>query len=161
MALSEADLATMAQQGAGPTSRDTYATVKLALEANGTGYSDRRYEVFLQGSYGNDTNIYRESDVDVVIRLDSIFTYDLSALPVDQSAAFSASHGASPCTHVHFRGHVVAALKARFGDQAHPGTKAVVVEPFHNRRSRHHFPPDGASSRYRPPLSNSLTGLSP
>jgi trimeric autotransporter adhesin len=27
--------------------------------------------------------------------------------------------------------------------------------------SRHHYPPDGASSRYKPPLSNSLTGFSP
>lgn len=134
MALSEADLTTMAQQGAGPTSRDTYATVQLALEANGSGYSDKRFKVFPQGSYGNDTNIYRESDVDVVIRLDSIFTYDLSALPADQSAAFSTSHGASSYTHVHFREHVVAALKTRFGDQAHPGTKAVRIEPFHNRR---------------------------
>ena len=64
----------MAQIGAQVTSKETYATVKLALESTYAGYADKKYNVFLQGSYGNDTNIYKESDVDVVIRLDSIFT---------------------------------------------------------------------------------------
>jgi hypothetical protein len=36
--------------------------------------------LFLQGSYGNDTNIYAESDVDVVMRTDSIYYSDTSAL---------------------------------------------------------------------------------
>lgn len=31
------------------------------------------FKVFLQGSYGNDTNIYAESDVDIAIRLDNCF----------------------------------------------------------------------------------------
>ena len=33
-------------------------------------YADKNLKVFLQGSYGNDMNIYAESDVDIVIRLD-------------------------------------------------------------------------------------------
>ena len=65
-------------QGAAIGSRDTYATVQRALEAAGTGYSGSNYKVFLQGSYGNDTNIWAESDVEVVIRLDSIYYYDTS-----------------------------------------------------------------------------------
>lgn len=134
MAISEADLTTMAQIGAQTTSKDTYATVKLALEADGTGYSDKNYKVFLQGSYGNDTNIFRESDVDVVIRLDSIFTYDLSALPEAQRIAFASTHSASQYTHVHFHNDVLQALRSRFGDHVHAGNKAVMIEPHHNRR---------------------------
>lgn len=134
MAIPEADLKTMAAIGAQVTSKETYATVKLALEAEGTGYASKIYNVFLQGSYGNDTNIYKESDVDVVIRLDSIFTYDLSSLPADQKQAFSAVHGAAPYTHTHFREDVLKALSARFEEHVKPGTKAIVIEPFHNRR---------------------------
>lgn len=134
MAIPEADLTTMAAIGAQVTSKETYGTVKLALEANDTGYASKNYNVFLQGSYGNDTNIYKESDVDIVICLDSIFTYDLSNLPPQQHLAFTAVHGAAPYTHAHFREDVLAALYARFGAYVKPGTKAVMIEPLHNRR---------------------------
>jgi hypothetical protein len=65
--------------------------VSDVAERPNRGYSPhagKSYEVFLQGSYANDTNTYAESDVDTVIRLDAIFGYDLSALPLDQQAAF-------------------------------------------------------------------------
>ena len=44
-------------------------------------YTDRNFQVFLQGSYGNDTNVLAESDVDVVIRYDGAFFHDVTALP--------------------------------------------------------------------------------
>lgn len=134
MGIPEDQLSTWATIGAQKTSKDTYATVKLALDAEGTSYHTKSYTVFLQGSYGNDTNIYAESDVDIVIRLDSIFTYDLSALPAEQKQAFQAVHGASEYTHNHFREAVLTALYGRFGDYVNPGTKAVMIEPAHNRR---------------------------
>lgn len=124
----------MAQIGAQVTSKETYATVKLALESAGAGYADKNYNVFLQGSYGNDTNIYKESDVDVVIRLDSIFTYDINNLPPDQKIAFQAAHPAATYTHTYFRDHVLEILYNRFGDAVVPGTKAVKINPLHNRR---------------------------
>lgn len=134
MAIPEADLTVMAAIGAQTTSKDTYATVKLALDANGTGYATKGYKVFLQGSYGNDTNIRKESDVDVVIRLDSIFTYDLSSLSPEQNQAFATAHGPATYTHIHFREDVLVALYDRFGAHINPGTKAIMIEPFHNRR---------------------------
>ena len=124
----------MAQIGAQVTSKETYATVKLALESADAGYADKNYNVFLQGSYGNDTNIYKESDVDVVIRLDSIFTYDIKNLQPDQKIAFQAAHPAATYTHTHFRDHVLEVLYNRFGDAVVPGTKAVKINPLHNRR---------------------------
>jgi hypothetical protein len=99
VAISEIDLTTMAQIGAQVTSKDTYATAKLALENADAGYADKDFKVFLQGSYGNDTNIIRESDVDVVIRLDSIFTYDINSLPIEQQNAFKDTHPAATYTH--------------------------------------------------------------
>jgi hypothetical protein len=79
MAIPESQLEDWSHQGSITQSKATYGTVKRSLEAPDTHYAGgNSFEVFLQGSYGNDTNIYAESDVDVVIRLDSVYYYDVS-----------------------------------------------------------------------------------
>ena len=55
-------------------------------------FDDRNFKVFLQGSYGNDTNIFAESDVDVVIRFDGAFYHDADKLPADQQASFNSTY---------------------------------------------------------------------
>jgi Nucleotidyltransferase domain len=77
MAIREAQLKTRSGQGSITQSKDTYATIKKALEASNTLYADKKYEIFLQGSYGNDTNVYADSDVDIVIKLNSCFSATL------------------------------------------------------------------------------------
>jgi hypothetical protein len=134
MPIPESDLVVMANIGAQVTSKETYATVKTALESADAGYAGKSKEVFLQGSYGNDTNIWRESDVDVVIRLDAIFTYDINDLPPDQKAAFQAAHPSATYTRKHFRDHVLEILFKRFGEDVEPGAKAVQIKPRGNRR---------------------------
>ena len=81
MAISESQLETWSHQGSIQQSSSTYQTVRTALLDAKANYAGKNFEVFLQGSYGNDTNIYAESDVDTVIRLDSIMNSDVSALP--------------------------------------------------------------------------------
>lgn len=134
MSIPEADLSTMAAIGAQKTSKDTYATVKLALDSEDAGYHAKDYKIFLQGSYGNDTNIVKESDVDVVIRLDSIFTYDINPLTQPEKDAFKAKHPDAVYTHKNFREDVLEVLYKRFGEDVEPGTKAVMIKPLHNRR---------------------------
>lgn len=99
MAIPESQLETWSHQGSITQSRDTYATVKRALEAPTAAYASKDFKVFLQGSYCNDSNIYAESDVDVVIRLDSIFYYDPSALSPGELAAFNASLIPGSCSY--------------------------------------------------------------
>jgi len=67
MPIPESQLETWSKPGSVAQSRDTYATIKRALENTNATYASRNFEVFLQGSYGNDTNIFAESDVDVVM----------------------------------------------------------------------------------------------
>jgi hypothetical protein len=88
MAIPESQFDTWSHQGSVTQSRDTYRTVRNALSTANAVYASRAYEVFLQGSYGNDTNIYAESDVDTVIRLDEIYGYDVNELPPEQQAPF-------------------------------------------------------------------------
>ena len=63
MAIPESQLDTWSHQGSITQSSNTYATITGALEAAGTPYANKAYKVFLQGSYGNDTNIYAPDDV--------------------------------------------------------------------------------------------------
>src|ERR1043166_4458464 len=116
MTISESQLSTWAKQGAPAQSRDTYAAVKSALDDSGSPYYAKSFESFLQGSYANDTNVYRDSDVDVVIRLDSTFYHDANTMPSEQYAAFERGYpGSAQYELSHFKADVVSWLTSRFG----------------------------------------------
>src|SRR2546428_6035509 len=136
MPIPESQLETWSRQGSITQSSDTYATIKRALEAADTEYAGRDFKVFLQGSYGNDTNIYAESDVDVVIRLDSVYYHDASALRPDELAVFNANFIAATYTYAEFKAQVIAALAKSFGAGAvKADKKAIKIDAAGNRRS--------------------------
>ena len=136
MAIPESQLDTWSKQGAVAGSRDTYATVRAALE---DGTYQGTPNIFLQGSYGNDTNIYAESDVDVVIRTEEFFYYDLTFLSDAEKAAFHAAYPDRAPTsygYADFQSAVLAALRERFGSSpVTPGKRAVAIAAHGNRRS--------------------------
>jgi hypothetical protein len=136
VAIPETQLETWAKQGSVTQSRTTYDTIKNALESNNTGYAWKDFGVFLQGSYGNDTNIWSESDVDVIIRLNSTFQYDISSLPDAQKDAFNIAHaGNASYTYGTFKDDVAKHLKSRFGEDVQPGKKAIKVKANGSRRN--------------------------
>jgi hypothetical protein len=136
MGIPESQLDTWSHQGSVKQSSDTYATVKRSLEATDTKYAAKSFEVFLQGSYGNDTNIYAESDVDVVIRLDSIYHYDTSELTPQDLQAFQSTLVAGTYSYSDYKSDVIAALQKSFGqDDVKPGKKAVKIKANGNRRN--------------------------
>jgi hypothetical protein len=136
MAIPGEQLEVWSHQGSITQSSSTYGTIKRALEASDANYASMEFEVFLQGSYGNDTNIYAESDVDVVIRLDSIFYYDLKELTAGEAAAFQAAYSEDASySYKSFRGDVVAALVKSFGaPDVKPEKKAVKIKANGGRR---------------------------
>jgi len=135
MSIPLSQLNTWSGQGATVTSATTYATIKKALEDPNANYPDRKFDVFLQGSYGNDTNIWAESDVDVVIRYYGAFYDDIEERPADEQAAFLAAY---PVKYKYvwkdFKEHVTQTLRSNFGDSVKPGTKAITIEASGNRR---------------------------
>jgi hypothetical protein len=134
MAIPEAQLATWSHQGAIAGSSSTYTTIKDALEAATTPYSGKQYKVFLQGSYGNDTNIYAESDVDIVIRLSDCFESDRTKLSTTEEAAWRAAHSDATYTHVHFKRDVLKVLADAFPNDVTVGDKAIAIKANGNRR---------------------------
>jgi hypothetical protein len=104
------------------------------LRASDTPYSGKAYRVFLQGSYGNDTNIYSESDVDVVICLDECWGSDLSELSGPDKVAYESSHVTATYSHVDFKRDVLDVLTAQYDDDVEAGDKAIAIAANGNRR---------------------------
>ena len=134
MAIPESQLETWSHQGSITKSSSTYNTIKSVLEANTTPYASKNFEVFLQGSYSNDTNIYAESDVDIVIRLDDCFQSDLSKLTDAEKAAYKSAFRDATYTHIDFKRDVVSVLTEQYGTAVKAGDKAVAIDASGSRR---------------------------
>ena len=115
-------------------SASTYNHIKGTLEASDTPYADKEFSVFLQGSYGNDTNIYAESDVDVVIKLETTFQHDLSALTESEKAAFHNTYDGATYTYIDFNHDVQSVLTDAYGDGVKAGKKAIAIPAGNGRR---------------------------
>lgn len=134
MAIPEAQLETWSHQGAVTTSKNTYASIKGNLEAEGTSYADKRFEVFLQGSYGNDTNIRADSDVDIVMMLASIWQAHISELPEVQAEAYRQAYSDATYRLSDFKTVVVSQLQRAYGHaNILVGKKSVKIWPSSNR----------------------------
>ena len=134
MAIPESQLETWSHQGSITQSSETYNTIKNALEVDSSPYAGKNHKVFLQGSYGNDTNIYAESDVDIVIKLNDCFLHDLQKLPDTQKEAFQAAHSDATYTHVNFKNDVLTVLGDKYGDDINSGDKAISIAANGGRR---------------------------
>lgn len=134
MAIPESQLETWSHQGAVAGSCDTYNEIKKVLEASTVPYAQKDYKVFLQGSYGNDTNIYKESDVDIVIQLNQAFKSDISKLPSEQAVAWDKAYSQSDYGYYDFRKDVLKILTDKYGSDVNVGDKAIAIAPNGNRR---------------------------
>ena len=88
--------------------------------------SDIKYEVFLQGSYKNDTNLGGDSDVDVVVRLNQRLRPRVAELS-GQQLQEDAFHQGAYQRWKSFRDHALKAMRARFGSAANSGRKTLKV----------------------------------
>lgn len=133
MGIPESQLKTWANQGAVAMSAATYEAVQQALGKYAWG-SDVRYEVYLQGSYKNSTNIRGDSDVDVVVQLNSTFYYDESDLPEPDLSIWRGSVSKSTYEWSAFRDDVLKSLRDYFGSSSvKVGSKSIKVIGNANR----------------------------
>lgn len=135
MAIAEAQLETWAHQGAIQTSSDTYGDIRDALTSPLAAYAARRHEIFLQGSYANATNVWAESDVDVVIQLNEIWYSDITGLTPAEQAVWRMSLADSPYGYAEFRAQVLARLTRAFGAGVDGDGKAIFVTGDGRRRA--------------------------
>jgi hypothetical protein len=137
MSIPEAQLETWSKVGSQTQSKDTYATIRNALDDKNAPYTGS-IEIFLQGSYGNDTNVYgKDSDVDMVMVCDRAYFRDLSRLTALEWAAYDAAAGGAPSyPFATFKADVIQILKKKFGAYVDTSSKkAVKIKANGNRRS--------------------------
>lgn len=136
MGISENQLDIWSKQGAISGSSDTYNAVKSVLQAKDSYYTNKNFTVYLQGSYGNSTNIYSESDVDIIIQLKSIYKYDLDLLTPEQKIVFQQQiSGTIDYDLPDFKREVFANLITKYGNDAVMyGSKAFSVAANSSRR---------------------------
>lgn len=134
MPIPESQLETWSHQGSITQSSNTYNSIKKVLAASSTAYAGKSFNIFLQGSYGNDTNIYSESDVDIVIRLNDVFQSDLTELTEVEQAAYKSAFSDASYTYRDFKRDVLSALKSQYGTAVKAGDKAIAIEASGARR---------------------------
>jgi hypothetical protein len=138
VAIPASQLETWTHIGAGPQSATTYQSIKAVIESRDAPYATKQIDSFLQGSYGNDTNVYgADSDVDIVLRTKALFFYNIDALSVTEKALFKSVYPtASEYTLKTFRTDVSHWLYKKYeADLDLSGKKALRLRANGTRRS--------------------------
>jgi hypothetical protein len=116
MPIPESQLTTWARPGATSTAKNTHEAIRRALDdAEESRLREADYQVYLQGSYPNDTNTRGDSDVDVVAQLDSAFVSDTSRLTLHEQRDYKRAYADATYGWSEFRADVLAALRDYFG----------------------------------------------
>lgn len=176
MSIPNAQIDTWSNQGPITSSSAAYQSVKNALSHRDSPVaamiSSGTVKVDLQGSYAHDTNIYGDSDVDVIVRYDNTFHSNKHTLPADQYLLHEQHYSTASYDWEHLRRDVIAALTGYYGvalvDTS--GKKSLKVLPASGRlrldvvpatfyrRYAHFFGPNNHSREDGIAFKNTATG---
>jgi len=78
MSIPESQLEIWAHQGAVTTAKLTKDSIKSALDSYNCWPDNINYDLYLQGSYKNNTNIWGDMDVDIILQLNNSFCSNLN-----------------------------------------------------------------------------------
>ena len=123
MPIPESTLALWSHHRSAKASKQAHVSVRKALAAH-HGPSEVAYEVFLQGSYKSGTNLSRDSDVDLVVRLAHKLKPSVASLSGEKLQE-NASHQAAYRHWRSFRRHALRAMTDGYGDAATSGRKTI------------------------------------
>ncbi len=135
MAISESQLETWSQIGKAAQFTDTYNSIRENLLDASAPYPAGLFDVHLQGSYGNDTNVWGDSDVDIVLCHTGAFYYDLDNMAAPEKVALKASFsGEAVYRYENFKGDAQRYISGLYRDVDLSG-KAIFVPGNNGRRS--------------------------
>jgi len=134
MAIPVSQLEVWTNQPSSAMASSTYASICTALKSDKSRIKGRDVEIFLQGSYKNDTNIRGDSDIDVVVQLNNSFIHDISRLSATEQYLFNESMSDATYTWATFRADVLATLIAYYGvSNVLPDNKCIKIEKGNGR----------------------------
>nr|MDD3720805.1 nucleotidyltransferase [Candidatus Gracilibacteria bacterium] len=91
------------------------------------------YEVYLQGSYKNSTNIRYDSDVDIVVQVNSVFWSDKSELSPDEIDRYNKAYSNTSYGFLELKEEIYNVLKGYFGEDVAYKNKCIKVNGNTNR----------------------------
>jgi hypothetical protein len=127
MAIPESQLKTWAKRHQTQKAVNTHIVIRDVIR--NFDYS-RNYDFddYLQGSYSNYTNIWADTDVDIVIQLNSVFRRDTSNLTLEQQELYRRYYSAATYGLDEFKEEVINALNKKFGyERILIGNKSIKV----------------------------------
>lgn len=121
MVIPASQLETWCNQGAITTAKATHESIRLALNDKNSPLKSKgfvegnHFEIYLQGSYKNTTNIRGDSDVDVVVQLNQTFVADISEVTPQEQQLYKLLHQNATYQWNDFRADVLKALQLYYG----------------------------------------------
>lgn len=130
MAISNSTLETWSRQGATQTPKSLREKIERKLIGDSSTIQRKnQLEIYLQGSYRNNTNIYGNSDVDIVVQHDSTFFSDVSDLDVHETALYKSAFNDATYTWDDFKSEVIETLENTFGaTNVEVGNKSIKID---------------------------------
>jgi hypothetical protein len=142
MAIPESQLSTWSNYQQPQSAVNTHTSIRLALIDSKSMLSQKGlvlgkdYEIYLQGSYRNSTNIRADSDVDVVVQLNKGFCSNKLELPIEELRLFNNFFSPIGITYQQFREYVLESLELYYGENAvKSSNKCIELEKGSNRLS--------------------------
>src|ERR1700727_191138 len=137
MPIPESVLKAWTHQGAVATSAEIYRSITSSLNNYQYWPNGIKPIIYLQGSYRNDTNIWSESDVDIVVEMRQVYNQDLSQLPLDQQQLKFRNSTVNYDFNA-YKQHVIQALVNNYGaSNVEEGKKCIKMKSVSKR-----FPAD-------------------
>lgn len=129
MAIPKSTLETWSNQGATATPKALREKIERKLtEGNSTIEHKSQLDIYLQGSYRNNTNIYGNSDVDIVVQSDATFFSDVSELDTYETALYKSAFADALYTWDDFKSEVIKTLENAFGEEkVEVGNKSIKI----------------------------------
>jgi len=134
VAIPQAQLETWSHQGPTAQFTSTYESIRNVLWDSNSPYSTLGVSVFLQGSYKNATNVYGDSDVDILICTDAVYYSDTSNLSADDRQRFEGGFVPAQYAFSDFKNDVTGWLTKKYPNAVTTGNKAIYIKGNAGRR---------------------------
>lgn len=128
MVIPENQLQIWANPGSQAKFKDAHESIRKALEIYSWPNGKPDYEIYLQGSYKNSTTVRINSDVDIVVQLNSFYSQDLDNLSYNDKRLLLKFLPKSSYQWEQFRYDVIMALKNISSFTVSEGNKCINVK---------------------------------
>ncbi|MGN7484987.1 nucleotidyltransferase domain-containing protein [Priestia megaterium] len=130
MSISKGTLEAWSSQGATATPKALREKIEKKLTGENSKIQRKnQLDIYLQGSYRNNTNIYGNSDVDIVVQSDATFFSDVTELDTYEVSLYKSAFSDATYTWSDFKNEIIETLEDAFGKESvEVGNKSIKID---------------------------------